>query len=101
RRAGRYLVDERVRCLGDVERDGECRRQADQDADDEADQEAPELEGPRTVCLHAVSVSLVILSGAPTPSVASALRSTCRVAASSARRARASAGSSTRKRSAA
>ena len=42
--------------------------------DDEADDETSPLEGPRTECVHAVSVSLFIRSGAPTPRTASPLR---------------------------
>ena len=102
-RALRHLVDERHRHLGDVQRDAERERQAEQQADDQSDGEAAALCG--AAIGHEVlpwSACVGICSGAPTPSTASALRSTWRVAASSASRARVSASSSsTRKRSAA
>ena len=96
----RHLVDERDRHLGDVQRHRQCEGQADQQADDEAEREAALL-GLGGAHAGVSSVSRFMERGALTPSTRRPLRSTCRVAASSARRARASSASSTRKRSAA
>ena len=85
------LVDQSIRYL------------ADHQADHQAGDEAATLPPPHAQALVLVSaaVSRAIMSGALTPIIPSALRSTWRVAPSRAMRAAASAGSSIRKRSAA
>ena len=105
------LVHQRHRRLGDVQRDAQRHGQAHQQADDKAQGEAAPLvlqgrfhggvPGSGVGRAGAAGSSRFMASGALTPSTASALRSTWAVAVSSARRASASAASSTRKRSAA